>query len=78
MVEHVALANRCRAEVDFPGHDYPPTVNDAHCWDLARDIGADLLGGIRGLRVAAFDGRKIIRLLLRASAGLFCWLGHAE
>lgn len=44
MVEHVALANRCRAEVDFPGHDYPPTVNDAHCWDLARDIGADLLG----------------------------------
>jgi IAA-amino acid hydrolase len=44
IVEHVAAANRCRAEVEFPGHDYPPTVNDAHCWDLARDIGARLLG----------------------------------
>ena len=44
MVEHIALANRCRAEVDFPGYDYPPTVNDAHCWDLARDIGGNLLG----------------------------------
>ena len=41
---HVAEANRCRAEVEFPGHDYPPTVNDAHCWDLAREIGAELMG----------------------------------
>lgn len=44
MIEHIAVANRCRAVVEFPGHDYPPTVNDAHCWDLAREIGAGLLG----------------------------------
>ena len=44
IVEHVALANRCRAEVSFPGNDYPPTMNDADCWRLARDLGADMLG----------------------------------
>ena len=44
MAEHIARANRCQAHLEFPGNDYPPTVNDAHCWDLAQDIGADLLG----------------------------------
>lgn len=41
---HVAAANRCEAQVDFPGNDYPATVNDARCWELAQEIGRDLLG----------------------------------
>ena len=40
----VAAAHRCEARVSFPGNDYPPTVNDEHCWGLAQQIGADLLG----------------------------------
>lgn len=40
----VARANRCEAAVEFPGHPYPPTVNDAHCWELAQEIGRELLG----------------------------------
>jgi IAA-amino acid hydrolase len=40
----IAAANRCTVEVSFPGHTYPPTVNDAHCWDLACDIGGELMG----------------------------------
>src|SRR6185436_17633340 len=28
MSTHVAAANRCEATVEFPGNDYPPTVND--------------------------------------------------
>jgi len=44
VAEHIALANRCRAEVEFPGHDYPPTVNDAHCWNVMQQLGAELLG----------------------------------
>lgn len=40
----IAQANRCEADVSFPGHDYPPTVNDEHCWNLAQEIGGDLLG----------------------------------
>jgi metal-dependent amidase/aminoacylase/carboxypeptidase family protein len=30
--------------VDFPGNDYPPTVNDGHCWNLAQEIGREVLG----------------------------------
>lgn len=41
---HVAAANRCEAEVTFPGNDYPPTVNDAECWKEAKSLGASLLG----------------------------------
>ena len=45
MAEQVAAANRCEASVGFPGIDYPPTVNDADCWTLARQLGGDLMGG---------------------------------
>jgi IAA-amino acid hydrolase len=41
---HVAAANRCEAEVSFPGNDYPPTINDAECWQDAKSIGASMLG----------------------------------
>ena len=44
MAEHVATANRCTALVEFPGHDYPPTVNDAYCWDVAQELGREALG----------------------------------
>lgn len=42
--DHIAQANRCQAEVEFPGHYYPPTVNDAHCWSVVQEIGGELLG----------------------------------
>jgi IAA-amino acid hydrolase len=41
---HIASANRCEAEVSFPGNDYPPTVNDAECWNEAKSIAASMLG----------------------------------
>lgn len=41
---HVALANRCEAQVEFPGSNFPATVNDPALWKLAQDIGRDLLG----------------------------------
>jgi IAA-amino acid hydrolase len=44
VVTHVAAANRCEAVVEFPGNDYPPTVNDGHCWNLAQEIGREALG----------------------------------
>ena len=40
----IALANRCTATVEFPGEDYPPIVNDGRCWQMAREIGTELLG----------------------------------
>lgn len=40
----IAAANRCEAVVEFPGHDYPATVNDAGCWESARAVARELLG----------------------------------
>ena len=42
---HIAQAHQCTAEIEFPGNNYPPTVNDQHCWDLAKQVGGELLGG---------------------------------
>ncbi|MDA1016258.1 MAG: amidohydrolase [Planctomycetota bacterium] len=39
-----ARAHRCEAVVEFPGNSYPPTVNDEHSWNLAQEIGRELLG----------------------------------
>lgn len=44
MAEQVAQANRCQAELRIVGEDYPPTVNDAACWAMARELGAAMLG----------------------------------
>lgn len=39
---HVAEGHRCTAEVKFPGNDYPPTVNDPVCWNVAKQLAAEL------------------------------------
>ena len=44
IAQNVAAAHRCEAEVAFPGHDYPPTVNTSDCWDSAKRVGASIFG----------------------------------
>ena len=44
IAEGVAKAHGCEAIVDYPGNDYPPTVNDGDMWKFAKDVGADMLG----------------------------------
>jgi len=39
----IAAANRCTATIEFPVY-YPATVNDADCWDLARQAAERILG----------------------------------
>jgi IAA-amino acid hydrolase len=41
---HIAAANRCEAEVTFPGNHYPPTINDPESWNEVKSMGASLLG----------------------------------
>ncbi len=41
---HVAAAHRCEVSVEFPGSNFPATVNNAHLWNLAKSIGTDFLG----------------------------------
>ena len=44
VAQSIALANRCEAEVSFPGNDYPPTINDAGCWQLGKSAAKEILG----------------------------------
>ena len=44
VAQSIALANRCEAEVTFPGNDYPPTINDAGCWQLGKSAAKEILG----------------------------------
>lgn len=44
VAQSIAKANRCEAEVSFPGNDYPPTINDAGCWQLGKSAAKEILG----------------------------------
>ena len=44
VAQSIAEANRCEAEVSFPGNDYPPTINDAGCWELGKSAATEILG----------------------------------
>jgi IAA-amino acid hydrolase len=75
IASHVAEANRCTAEVDFPGHDYPPTTNDAHCWELVKEIGAELLGSEAVLETPPVMGGEDFAYYLQRVPGVFVGLG---
>jgi IAA-amino acid hydrolase len=72
---HIAAANRCRAEVEFVGNDFPPTVNDAYCWDLARDIGAEMLGPEGVSESPPIMGGEDFAYYLQRVPGCFLGLG---
>ena len=44
ITEKIAEAHGCKAIVEYPGNDYPPTVNDGEMWDFAKKVGSDMLG----------------------------------
>jgi IAA-amino acid hydrolase len=75
IVAHVAEANRCTAEVDFPGHDYPPTVNDEHCWGLAREIGNEMLGHGAVIEAPPTMGGEDFAYYVQHVPGVFVGLG---
>ncbi len=72
---HVAEANRCTAEVDFPGHDYPPTVNDPHCWGLVREIADELLGEGAGFDAPPIMAGEDFAYYMQRVPGVFVGLG---
>jgi IAA-amino acid hydrolase len=72
---HVALANRCTAQVDFPGCDYPPTLNDPTCWAFARGVGAELLGAQQVVEVPAVLGGEDFAFYTQRCPGCFIALG---
>jgi len=75
MAEHVAAANRCAVEVTFPGHDYPPTTNDSHCWDVAQQVVTELLGDGNAMESPPIMGGEDFAFYLRRVPGVFVGLG---
>jgi IAA-amino acid hydrolase len=75
MAEHVAKANRCTADVTFPGHDYPPTRNDGHCWDLAQEIGREFLGADNVIELPPTMGGEDFAYYTEQVPGCFVGLG---
>lgn len=56
IVAGIAEANRCQATVEFPGSDYPATVNDPECWESAKAVASELLGEEQVLEIAPVMG----------------------
>ena len=72
---HTARAHECEAEVEFPGNDYPPTVNDEHCWQLTRRIGLELLGRDKVAESPPIMGGEDFAYYTEAIDGCFVGLG---
>ena len=75
MAEAIAIANRCEAEVTFPGNDYPPTVNDAGCWDLGKSAAAEILGADKVTEMLPIMGGEDFAYYTQQIPGCFSFLG---
>ncbi|MFN0055593.1 MAG: amidohydrolase [Planctomycetales bacterium] len=75
IAQHVCLANRCQAEVLFPGHDLPATVNDAHCWEVARGLAAELIDGQNVHEIPPVMGGEDFAYYAQKVPGCFVGLG---
>lgn len=75
IAEHTAAAHRCSAKVEFPGNDYPPTVNDARLWDFAQTLGRQMLGDDHVLEMPAVMGGEDFAYYAERIPGMFVGLG---
>jgi IAA-amino acid hydrolase len=71
----IAQVNRCEAEVSFPGHDYPPTVNDAGCWEMAQRAVVEILGEGKVMEMEPVMGGEDFAYYTEQVPGCFAFLG---
>ena len=71
----VAAANQCEATVEFPGNDYPPTVNDGQLWNKAKEIAGDILGAGNVHEVPPVMGGEDFAYYTQHVPGCFVGLG---
>ena len=72
---HIAQANRCDMRIDWVGAGYPATVNDAHCWQLAQNIGREMLGDSNVAELAPVMGGEDFSFYVEEVPGTFVGLG---
>ena len=71
----VAAAHRCEAHATFPGHDYPPTVNDAECWEVAKQLAGELTGADHVQELAPVMGGEDFSFYTEQVPGCFVAIG---
>ena len=75
IAQNVAAAHRCEAEVAFPGHDYPPTINTSECWDSAKLVGASIFGEDFIHKIPPVMGGEDFAYFTQRVPGCFMFLG---
>ncbi|MDA7555129.1 amidohydrolase [Euryarchaeota archaeon] len=75
VAESIAIANRCKAEVTFPGNDYPPTINDAECWNLGKAAAIEILGDAQVAEMGPIMGGEDFAYYTQEIPGCFSFLG---
>ena len=75
VAESIAIANRCKAEVTFPGNDYPPTINDAECWNLGKSSAIEILGEAQVAEMGPIMGGEDFAYYTQEIPGCFSFLG---
>ena len=75
IAEKIAEAHECEAIVEYPGNDYPPTVNDGGMWDFAKNIGNDMLGEENVNELDAVMGGEDFAYYTEQVKGCFVVLG---
>ena len=75
LAEGIAIANRCEAEVSFPGNDYPPTMNAAECWDLGKSSAEEILGKENVSEMSPIMGGEDFAYYTQEIPGCFSFLG---
>ncbi len=72
---HIAEANRCTVEVDFPGNDYPPTVNDEQMWQKTVALVEKIQGPGHVNEIPPVMGGEDFAFYLQHIPGCFAALG---
>ena len=72
---HVAAANRCEVDIEFLGHDYPPTVNDGESWNLVKQLAVDELGASHVHEIPPIMGGEDFAFYTELIPGCFVFLG---
>jgi IAA-amino acid hydrolase len=75
VAEGVAAAHGCAAQVSFPGHDYPATVNDAGVWEMTRQVAGEMLGERAVTEFPPVMGGEDFSYVLERVPGCFVGLG---
>ena len=75
IAENIAEAHKCEAIVEYPGNDYPPTVNDGEMWQFAKKIGSKMLGEENVSELDAVMGGEDFAYYTEKVKGCFVVLG---